>query len=106
MTALANVDACVGPVNDFAEAVDDPQLRHRAMVVEQPDWDGTGRPQVATPIKLLTNPASLRQPAAALGADTRRYLTELGYSSEDVAALVKSGVVAEARNTAQQRGGA
>jgi crotonobetainyl-CoA:carnitine CoA-transferase CaiB-like acyl-CoA transferase len=65
-------DACVGPVNDLGEAVDDPQLRHRGMVVE---LDGT--PQLGTPIKLRRRPPSIRTPAPRLGEANQELLGRL-----------------------------
>jgi crotonobetainyl-CoA:carnitine CoA-transferase CaiB-like acyl-CoA transferase len=70
LALLDGRDACVGPVNDLGEAIDDPQLRHRGMVVE---LDGT--PQLGTPIKLRRHPASLRTPAPRLGEATAELLT-------------------------------
>src|SRR3954454_7203011 len=49
---LEGRDACVGPVHDLAEAVDDPQLRHRGMVLELEHPTAGPTPQLGTPIKL------------------------------------------------------
>jgi crotonobetainyl-CoA:carnitine CoA-transferase CaiB-like acyl-CoA transferase len=87
-------DACVGPVNDFAEAVRDPQLRHRRMVVEQEHpTEGLVR-QLGEPIKLRSLPETNATPAPRLGADTRRLLTEAGFSADEIDALVADSVVA------------
>jgi crotonobetainyl-CoA:carnitine CoA-transferase CaiB-like acyl-CoA transferase len=70
LAVFAGRDACVGPVNSLAEAIDDPQLRHRGMVV-----DGFGAaPQLGTPLKFRQHPASLRTPAPELGSLTLREL--------------------------------
>jgi crotonobetainyl-CoA:carnitine CoA-transferase CaiB-like acyl-CoA transferase len=63
-------DACVGPVNSLAEAIADPQLRSRGMVVD----DFGAAPQLGTPLKFRAHPASLRTPAPELGALTLEQL--------------------------------
>jgi crotonobetainyl-CoA:carnitine CoA-transferase CaiB-like acyl-CoA transferase len=73
LALLDGRDACVGPVNDLSEAIEDPQLIHRGMVVE---LDGT--PQLGTPIKLRNHPASVRTPAPRLGDATREVLNRPG----------------------------
>ena len=94
--ALEGRDACVGPVNDLSEAVVDPQLRHREMVIEQ-DHPQAGRvAQLGTPIKLRRCPGGVRTPAPALGASTRAVLAEHGYDDAEVGRLVANGAVAQA----------
>ena len=67
LETFAGLEACVGPVNDFAEANDDPQLRHREMVVEaEHPTEGTVR-QVAPPFKLREHPAAIGGPPPRLG---------------------------------------
>ncbi len=80
-------DTCVGPVNDFEEAANDPQLNHREMIVElERPGHGTFR-QVGSPIKLKEHPARVRTPSPGLGEHTVEILTEAGLSSEVIAAL-------------------
>lgn len=78
-------------VHDVAEALADPHVRHREMVVEMGDYRGVG-----IPIKLSGTPGSVREPPRAQGADTRRVLTDLGLRTEDVDALVADAVAFEA----------
>jgi crotonobetainyl-CoA:carnitine CoA-transferase CaiB-like acyl-CoA transferase len=86
--------ACVGPVNDFAEASAEPQALARGMVVEQEHPEvGTVR-QLGSPIKLRNHPVGVRSPAPRLGADTRALLAEAGYPEERIDALLSSGAVA------------
>jgi alpha-methylacyl-CoA racemase len=92
---FAGSDACVGPVNDFGEALADPQLGHRGMVVETEHREVGPVPQVAPPIKLREHPAAVRHPAPRLGEDTRQVLAEAGMSPEEVDALIADGVAAE-----------
>jgi crotonobetainyl-CoA:carnitine CoA-transferase CaiB-like acyl-CoA transferase len=81
------------PVNSIEEALADEQVLARGMVidVEHPTMGG---------LRLTGNPIHLsgmetrRDPAPALGADTKAILTEdLGYSAERIATLRASGIV-------------
>lgn len=89
---LDGVDACTGPVNDLAQAVADPQLQARAMVVGLADHEGTIRPQLGTAIKLRERPGAIRAAAPALGADTRELLGEAGYDEARIDELLAAGV--------------
>jgi alpha-methylacyl-CoA racemase len=80
LDAFAGRDACVGPLNDLAEAVAEPQLRHRGMVLDD---------QVGPPLKLRERPASIRSGAPALGESTRALLSEAGLDAD---ALIAAGV--------------
>jgi alpha-methylacyl-CoA racemase len=91
---LDGVDCCVGPVNDLAEAMRDPQLRHRGMVAEQRHPTEGPRPQLGTPIHLRERPASLRTVAPELGEHTRELLREAGYDEAEVDELIAGGVAA------------
>jgi crotonobetainyl-CoA:carnitine CoA-transferase CaiB-like acyl-CoA transferase len=92
LEALEGFDACVGPVNDIREAVDDPQLRARGMIVELEHPEAGPTPQLGTPFALREHPASVRAPAPALGASTREVLGEAGYANAEVDALIDAGV--------------
>ena len=93
LASFEGTDACVGPVNDLAEAIDDPQLRHRQMVVEaQHPTVGSTR-QVGTPFKLREHPAAIGGPPPRLGEGTRSLLTEAGYPDAEIDDLLELGVV-------------
>ncbi len=85
---LDQVDVPVGPVNDVAEIISDPQVRARGMVGSF-DYPGVGEfKALALPYKFLgwDNPEIGAPPV--LGGDTERILAEkLGYSTERIAAL-------------------
>ena len=81
----------MGPVNDFAGATTDPQLTERRMVVELADREGRPAPQTGTPLKFRENPAGVRSPIPALGAQTRAVLEELGYAEAEIDELLDTG---------------
>jgi alpha-methylacyl-CoA racemase len=84
---LADLETCVAPVNDAAEAVGDPQVRHRGMVAEV-----EGRPVGPGPAIKAGGPAALR-PAPTLGEHTGEVLAEAGYSNNEIADLRRRGAV-------------
>lgn len=83
-----------GPINDFAEALDDPHFQARDMVqsFEHP-VAGTVR-TMGFPAKLSTTPARIRLAAPTLGEHTDTVLTDLGLDESRIAALRQAGVVA------------
>jgi alpha-methylacyl-CoA racemase len=95
LASFAGTDACVGPVNDFGEAIRDPQLQHRKMVVESEHPTAGATPQIAPPLKLREHPAAVRGPAPRLGEATRTFLQEAAYTEAEIEELVELGVVSE-----------
>ena len=87
---LAGLEACVGPVSDVAEAMADPQVRAREMVVEI-----EGRAIGPGPaIRLPEGRAAVRA-APRLGEHTDEVLAEAGLSSEEIEDLRRRGVIGD-----------
>jgi crotonobetainyl-CoA:carnitine CoA-transferase CaiB-like acyl-CoA transferase len=84
-------DTCTGPVNDISEALEDPQLIHRRMMIELEDPEAGPYGQLATPIKMREHPAAITGLAPGLGADTRQYLAEAGFAADEIEGLIESG---------------
>jgi crotonobetainyl-CoA:carnitine CoA-transferase CaiB-like acyl-CoA transferase len=85
-----------GPINTVGEALADPQVIARDMVVEL-NHPRAGRTQaLGLPIKFSATQGSIRRPAPLFGEHTREILVELGYEDGDIAAMVKAGAVAVA----------
>jgi len=87
--ALAGLEACVAPVNDVAEAVEDPQLVRRGMVAEA----GGRRVGPGPLVKLSGRPRGPLDPAPELGEHTSAVLSEAGFTEAEVAGLRARGVV-------------
>ena len=78
-----------GPLNDLAQAWDDPQIKARGLLTEV-----EGRRFVRTPIKLHDTPVALTRGPAEVGQHTREVLAEAGFAAEDIDALIAEGAAA------------
>jgi alpha-methylacyl-CoA racemase len=88
-------DCCLEPVLGLDEALDSELARARGMVLglEQPGAGAEVR-LLGVPVKLSRTPGAPAGPGPALGEHTREVLASLGYSDEEIAALLESGVAA------------
>lgn len=90
---LSKADVPVSKVNALDKLAEDPQLRHRQMVVEV-DYPGEGRiRQAGISIKLSETPGKIRNLGASPGENTAEILSELGYSPEEIQRLQMESVV-------------
>lgn len=80
-----------GPVHTMSQALSDPQVRHRGMVIEDGDYRG-----IANPVKLGRTPAGYRWAPRAKGADTRAVLERHGFDDQRIARLEDDGTVVTA----------
>ena len=82
-----------GPIYEFHEVFEDPQVRHLGLVadVEQP---GAGRVRMlAFPGRASATPPRINRPAPLLGQHTAEVLGELGLPREEIDALASAGVI-------------
>ena len=75
-----------GPVLEVPEVVNHPHTAHRDMLVERHAYKGIGNP-----IKMSRTPAEPRDRPPRHGEHTRQVLAELGYSPEQIKAMVQAG---------------
>ena len=94
MAVVADVDACIAPVNDLAETFDDEQLRHRGMMIEaEAPGFGPWR-HIGNPIRMAGAPSEvLRLPPPGLGEHSEEVLAEVGVDGDEVEQLRARGVV-------------
>ncbi len=82
-----------GPIRTVAEVFQDPQVRHRQMVVEQTHPVAGRIKQTGVPIKLSDTPAQIRTAPPTLGQHTDAILKELGLTTHEVRVLRQDRVV-------------
>ncbi|MGO4330060.1 CaiB/BaiF CoA transferase family protein [Cupriavidus sp. 2TAF22] len=94
---LARLEAAgvpCGPINDFAQAYDDPQVRERGVRVDLPLAFGGTCPSVASPMRFSATPLDHRVGPPMLGEHTDAVLAEcLGMGAHELARLRGAGVI-------------
>lgn len=82
------------PVNTFSQALNDPQVQHRKMVIDLKHPDGSSTRGPGNPIKLSRTGDDEYGPAPLLGQHTEEVFRELlGYGNEELSALKTQGVI-------------
>jgi crotonobetainyl-CoA:carnitine CoA-transferase CaiB-like acyl-CoA transferase len=89
MAELAHLPACVGPVNDLAEAFEDPQVRARGLIAEI-DGEVVGP---ASPLKFSGPAQQALTPAPGFGEHTEEVLATVGVGPAELADLRARGIV-------------
>jgi crotonobetainyl-CoA:carnitine CoA-transferase CaiB-like acyl-CoA transferase len=89
----ANGVAC-GPINNYQQVFENPQVQHRQLRVDMLRSDGGSVPTIASPLRLRGTPVRYDQAPPLLGEHTEALLQQLlGKSTEQIARLRASGVV-------------
>ncbi len=89
---LQPLDICISLVNNLEEAINDPHLQARGMIVEiEHPLDGKIK-NVGFPVKFSATPYSIKLPPPARGEHTEQILLELGYKSHDLEEMKREGV--------------
>ena len=84
---FSDVDAAFAPVNNLREAFDDPQVREREMVIEDP----SGNEHIGIPIKFDNEPGAINFRTPGLGEHNEEIAAELGFSPVEIKKLRNSG---------------
>ena len=91
---LEAVDVPCGPINNYAQVFDDPQVVHRGLRLDVPRAGGGAVSTIASPLRLAATPVNYRQAPPVLGEHTDRVLSEvLGKDAAQIAALRAGGIV-------------
>jgi crotonobetainyl-CoA:carnitine CoA-transferase CaiB-like acyl-CoA transferase len=86
---FADVECAFAPVQDMRQAVDDPHVRYREMIVE----DDRGQEHIGTPLKFADEPAQLSFDLPARGEHSAGIVRDLGYSADEIAAFKSNKVI-------------
>jgi crotonobetainyl-CoA:carnitine CoA-transferase CaiB-like acyl-CoA transferase len=85
--------AC-GPIYEFDEVFEDPQVKHLGVVTELPQ-PGYGPVRMLDfPFRASATPAAVRRPAPRLGEHTAEVLVELGLQPAEIERLASAGAIA------------
>jgi len=93
LAAFENVDTCVALVNDIAEVIEDPQIKHRGLIAEVEHPTEGRLKQIAPTVKLSATPGEIRLPPPRLGEHTREILKNLDYADELIESLAREGAI-------------
>ncbi|MCR9143851.1 MAG: CoA transferase [bacterium] len=88
-----NPETCLAPVNDIAEAFEDPQLRERGMIqtVQHPRLGEVL--QIGSPFRFSDTPCEMRTPPPEHGQHTDEVLREAGFDDASLAELRKKRAI-------------
>ncbi|MGQ9491888.1 MAG: CaiB/BaiF CoA transferase family protein [Anaerolineae bacterium] len=93
LARLRAADIPCGPINEVDEALNDPQIIARGMIVEQMHATAGLVRSLGNPVHLSDTPVGYRRPPPALGQHTNEILSALGYSAQDIDRLRAQRVV-------------
>lgn len=82
------------PINNYADVVADPQVRHNQNFSTVPGATGTPITIVNHPIRYDGQVPEVRLPPQPLGAQSADILRDLGYDSAQLTALMAAGIIA------------
>jgi crotonobetainyl-CoA:carnitine CoA-transferase CaiB-like acyl-CoA transferase len=93
VTRLEAAGVAAGPVYEFHEVFEDPQVRHLELVTTM-DQPGAGRLRIlGFPGRASGTPPRIERPAPLLGQHTAEVLGELGLAPQEIDQLAAAGVV-------------
>ena len=91
--ALDEAGVPCGPVYTYAQLFEDPQIRHRRMVVYAEDPELGRVAHIRTPVRMSGSDVAVRRVAPKLGQHTTEVLGFLGHSAADIEALRRDRVI-------------
>lgn len=94
-----------GPIYNYEQAFQDPQVQHLQMVQTVFRSDGSELPLLRGPVSINGKAPTVNKAPPSLGEDTLAVLEELGLSEAQITALVESGVVLAAPTGKVSRNG-
>lgn len=84
-------DACVAPVLNLDEVLEDPQIQHRGMIAEK-QLDTKSIKQLGVPIRLSQTPGGIKNNAPGIGEHNNEIFSSLGYSVDEIGHLEREGI--------------
>ncbi|WP_353173159.1 CaiB/BaiF CoA transferase family protein [Paracandidimonas soli] len=94
LASLEEAGVPCGPINNYKQVFEDPQVRYRRLHEQVRRSDGGTVPVLASPLRLVGTPPAYRRAPPSLGEHTDEVLsTELGKSKSEIEALRCRGVI-------------
>ena len=81
------------PINNIAEILEEPQIKHREMLRYLRHPTAGKVPQIVSPLKFRQMPLEFEDAPPLLGADTALVLEDLGFDASDIAALATARII-------------
>lgn len=101
LALFAEHDIWAGPVQGYAELVEDPQIAHNGTLIA---YDHPTEGRVRAPgyaFRLSKTPCDVRRGAPLAGEHSAEVLAEIGYPPERIAALIDTGAVHQSATLAE-----
>ena len=92
---LRRIGIPAGPILNYEQVFQDPQVQHLDMVRQTVRRDGSALPLLRGPISVDGIAPGITKPPPALGEDTRAVLDGLGLTTEQIDGLLAAGIVTE-----------
>jgi formyl-CoA transferase len=93
MAVFEAAEVTATPVYDTDQFLDDPHVQARGVIVEAPDAEAGSVLMHNIIPRLSETPGKLRLAAPELGQHTREILCAIGYTEDQIAALVGAGAI-------------
>jgi len=89
---LGDIDVCIGRVLSIEEMMQDPQVKHRQMIVEIEMDNGKKKHIQGIVAKLNETPGKIASPPASFGQHTVDVLRELGLKENEISDCLENGI--------------
>jgi len=90
---LGSEEVCYAPVLNLQETTEDPQIRYRQMVIDNPGKGHRRIRELGIVPKFSLTPGQITRPSPEPGQDTEEILREIGLRSSEILKLKSEGVV-------------
>jgi crotonobetainyl-CoA:carnitine CoA-transferase CaiB-like acyl-CoA transferase len=90
---LGSEEVCYAPVLNLQEAIEDPQIRHRNMVIDHPNSSKPNLKEIGIVPKFSLTPGKIRHLPPVPGQHTEEILAEIGIQPSEILQLKSEGVI-------------